>query len=242
MAITITKPVVGGSNGTWGTELNTALDTIVNGVNQAQATADAASGGGGTGGIPTSTVTAKGDLIVATANATVTRHGVGTTGYQLTADPTTGTGLAWKLSPGSLYAHLRQTTAQSIPTSTFTSLTWQVADFNRTGSFSSGTSTFTPGIAGWYELTGGITFNSTATGYRALQWVVSGTPVPASATAMVNLAGAIPEAFAARTVVVQLGATDTIALQAWHSNSTSLATYISGAHGANMTIKWLGAN
>lgn len=33
MAISITKPTVGGSEDTWGDQLNTALDTIVNAVN-----------------------------------------------------------------------------------------------------------------------------------------------------------------------------------------------------------------
>lgn len=33
MAISITKPVVNGSNNTWGDQINTALDTIVDAVN-----------------------------------------------------------------------------------------------------------------------------------------------------------------------------------------------------------------
>lgn len=33
MAITITKPTVNGSNNTWGDQINTALDTIVDAVN-----------------------------------------------------------------------------------------------------------------------------------------------------------------------------------------------------------------
>ncbi len=54
------------------------------------ATADAA--------IPKSTVTTKGDLIAATASATVTRLGLGTNGYVLTADSTQATGIKWAAS------------------------------------------------------------------------------------------------------------------------------------------------
>jgi hypothetical protein len=51
------------------------------------ATADAA--------IPKSLVTTKGDIIVATANATPARLGAGTNGYVLTADSTQASGLKW---------------------------------------------------------------------------------------------------------------------------------------------------
>ena len=54
------------------------------------ATADAA--------IPKSTVTTKGDLIAATASATVTRLGLGTNGYVLTADSTQAAGIKWAAS------------------------------------------------------------------------------------------------------------------------------------------------
>lgn len=37
MAITITKPTVNGSNNTWGDQINTALDTIVDAVNGSDA-------------------------------------------------------------------------------------------------------------------------------------------------------------------------------------------------------------
>lgn len=47
-------------------------------------------------------VDAKGDLIVATANDTVTRVGVGTNGYLLTADSTAASGVAWAAAPVSL--------------------------------------------------------------------------------------------------------------------------------------------
>jgi hypothetical protein len=51
------------------------------------ATADAA--------IPKSTVTTKGDIIAATASATVTRVAAGTNGYILTADSTQAAGIKW---------------------------------------------------------------------------------------------------------------------------------------------------
>jgi len=60
--------------------------------NTGVATADAA--------IPKSTVTTKGDLIVATASGVVTRVGVGTNEYVLTADSTTASGVKWAASTG----------------------------------------------------------------------------------------------------------------------------------------------
>ena len=56
------------------------------------ATADAA--------IPKSTVTTKGDLIVATASGTVTRVGVGTNEFVLTADSATASGVKWAAASG----------------------------------------------------------------------------------------------------------------------------------------------
>jgi hypothetical protein len=59
------------------------LDYFRNGVNVAD------------GAIPKSTVTTKGDLIAATASATVARVGVGNNGQYLQADSTEDAGLKW---------------------------------------------------------------------------------------------------------------------------------------------------
>ena len=50
--------------------------------------------------IPKSTVTTKGDLIVATASGVVTRVGVGSNTQVLTADSTTASGVKWAASSG----------------------------------------------------------------------------------------------------------------------------------------------
>ena len=51
-------------------------------------------------GIPTSTVTAKGDLIAGTANNAVSRLAVGADGTTLVADSSTSTGLKWATAAG----------------------------------------------------------------------------------------------------------------------------------------------
>ena len=57
MAITITKPVVGGDENTWGTKLNTALDVIV----------DASNGTSGTIAPDLTTLTINGTDVTTTA-------------------------------------------------------------------------------------------------------------------------------------------------------------------------------
>ena len=54
----------------------------------------------GTGFIAPSIVTAKGDLIAATANGAVDNVAVGLNGYVLTADSTSSTGVAWAEAAG----------------------------------------------------------------------------------------------------------------------------------------------
>jgi hypothetical protein len=80
----------------------------------------------GSTGIQPSIVTAKGDLIAATANSSVSRLAVGTNGQYLKADSTAATGLAWATLPadtnGFVYitgASFSAVSSFSLPTNTF---------------------------------------------------------------------------------------------------------------------------
>ena len=73
MAISITKPTVGGSEDTWGTQINTALDTIV----------DAANGTSGTIAPDLSTLTMNGTDVTATATEINVLDGITATTAEL---------------------------------------------------------------------------------------------------------------------------------------------------------------
>jgi hypothetical protein len=249
-----TLPVVNGSSGTWGSVLNTAIGNIdtrvaaataTNGTQDTNITSVTGRVGaletGTAGAINVSTLTTKGDLLVATGSGAVSRLGVGAAGQFLAPTPAAGGGLAWALNPGQLVFSARATTAQSLPDLTSVFIIFQTEDYDRLNVFTPGaaSSTYTPGVAGWYEVTGNVYFGNAQAGYRGLYWNVDGADVNAGgATAAYTPAtGANVNA---RTMPLLLTATSVISLRAYHNAGATISTNVATAQQSSIAVKWLG--
>jgi hypothetical protein len=113
-----------------------------------------------TGAIANTIVDAKGDLLVGTAADTPGRLAVGTNGQVLTADSTTGTGLAWttiSAASGPAFRAFRNTSTQSVTGDVWTKVQLNAETFDTGSCFDSATNyRFTPTTAGYYNFTGKI--------------------------------------------------------------------------------------
>jgi hypothetical protein len=117
--------------------------------------------GGGTSGTVTITnsmateITAKGDLVVGTGNATFDNLPVGTNGHVLTADSTVSpTGLKWAAVASTSFPTFSayDASTQSINANVYTKITFGTESWDTGSAFAS--SRFTPQTAGYYIVSG----------------------------------------------------------------------------------------
>ena len=124
------------------------------------------------GGIQPTLLTAKGDLISATAASTVARLAVGSNDQILVADSSTSTGLKWAAPAGASFVGVRcyRSAVQSIPNATVTAMLWDVENYDTSGFHSTSTNTdritIPSGEAGYYSITANVNWATNATGFR----------------------------------------------------------------------------
>jgi hypothetical protein len=128
------------------------------------------------GGIQPTLLTTKGDIIVATGNATLVRQGVGTNGQVLTADSTQADGVIWATpssTPTFAGCRLYNSATITLATGTTTELTYDSETYDTNGyhSTSSNTARITvpAGKAGYYLIYASVEFNANTSGARELQ-------------------------------------------------------------------------
>jgi hypothetical protein len=199
------------------------------------------------GGIQPTLLTTKGDIIVATGNATLVRQGVGANGTVLTADSAEADGVKWATpsAAGFVGCIVRDTAQQTIANTTQTKITFNtdVVDTNGFHDTSTNTERFTvpTGYAGKYRITYNTRFGDTnTTGERLWEVYVNGSNITgaglkASSGATTNGYG-IPIAV---DLVRDLSVGDYVELQVYQDSGTT-QSFIRTYNGA-FSFQFLGA-
>lgn len=270
MMVAITKPVVNGSAGTWGTILNQALDDIVTAVNTA---------------LTAATVTTKGDLYAATASGAVSRLAAGTNGKVLTADSTQATGLKyayaqapsfasygslpagvngmqayttdtgtwwtygtaggsgiWVPQAGTAVVSCYQTAAQSIPDITYTpvSMGSTVASVNAFGAWSSGSPTRFTAPWPGWYELSGAVALASASGSIRYCSWRKNATMISGSVTKMIIAAANATIVNGRSITVDAVAGDYFDICAYHNNGSSVNTDVSAGVQSSMSAKYLG--
>lgn len=143
---------------------------------------------------------------------------------------------------------VRQTVAQSLPTATWTSILFDVEDYDTDPSGAGGhstsvnTSRFTAVYAGWYLVSGGVTFGSNSSGFRATRWAVNGSAVNASQSTNVTIPAGNPHSVAARVDSVFLDVGDYVEMQGWQSSGGALLCGVIVDSQSGMVTRYQSAN
>lgn len=142
-------------------------------------------------------------------------------------------------------AELRQPVAQTIATGTPTALTFTASDVDTdyaggTGhSNSVNTSRYTANYAGWYQVSGGITWQANATGVRTAEWRVNGSAVLGTLVELQTVTGGLACGVPARTKLVYLNVSDYVELWVQQTSGGNLGTSGGTTEQGSMSVRWV---
>lgn len=133
----------------------------------------------------------------------------------------------------------RQTTLQTVSTSTFTAVTFTTDDVDSVNGHSTSiaTSRYVAAYAGWYAVGGGIGFAANATGRRLSAWYVNGTILNGCQIAMAATASNDSQV-PARAMKVFLNVGDYLELFCYQESGGNLNTFVTTGGQSTMDVVW----
>ena len=184
---------------------------------------------------------AKGDLLVASADNTVTRLPVGSTGDTIVADSSTATGLKWAKSPNFVGASMYKSSAQAIPSSVWTAITFDSEEFDTDSFHSTSTNTsritIPTGMGGKYLFTGTMIWQQNGLNNRALAIYKNGST---SKQLFLNRPDSDFNTEVSYATIISVAAGDYFELLTYQDTGGNLNA-ISGTNGTNFQTTFLGA-
>lgn len=141
-------------------------------------------------------------------------------------------------------AELVQSVAQPLTTGVWTSITFDVEQFDNDptgGSIAHDTavnnSRFTAVYPGWYTLTGAVGFALSAAGFRGTRWMYNGSVIAGSELLLPPVTTIAP-ASPARTKRVYLAPFDYVELQGFQNTGGALNTLVTAELQSSMGVLW----
>jgi hypothetical protein len=133
---------------------------------------------------------------------------------------------------GPYYARAYQSgSVQSIPNTTYTTITLNTIDVDPNSNFNTGTSTYTAPVAGRYLISGAVHLAATS-GVIVVALLVNGTIRSVSGEQVTSS----QTPMAASTAVLLLNLSDTVTMQCYQNTGGAVNTYLSTATGADVHL------
>ena len=191
-----------------------------------------------------SPLTTKGDLY--TFSTSDARLAVGTNTHVLTADSAEATGLKWAApASGSTFVGcgVKKTTDQSLSSSTYTVLSWDSENFDTDTMHDNSTNntriTIATGKAGYYLLSGSISFGSNGTGNRIVRSYKNGSDFRWLAAVAASNTGNFTVVPFSQTLSLSAG--DYLEIYAFQSSGGALNVNADAEAGSFWQVDFLGA-